>query len=56
MIALRGGYRVNTDEEGLTAGAGFRVPMAGKALTLDYAYQDFNRLGMVHRASLGISF
>ncbi len=56
MIAIRGGYRVNTDEEGLTAGAGFRVPMAGKALTLDYAYQDFNRLGMVHRASLGFSF
>lgn len=56
MIALRGGYRVNTDEEGLAAGAGFRVPMGDKALTLDYAYQDFNRLEMVHRASLGFSF
>ncbi len=56
MIALRGGYRVNTDEEGLTAGAGFRVPMGDKALILDYAYQDFNRLDMVHRASLGFSF
>ncbi len=56
MIALRGGYRVNTDEEGLTAGAGFRVPMGGKALALDYAFQDFNRLEMVHRASLGFSF
>ncbi|PIE53200.1 hypothetical protein CSA37_02325 [Candidatus Fermentibacteria bacterium] len=56
MIALRGGYRVNTDEEGLTAGAGFAVPMGGKTLNLDYAYQDFNRLEMVHRASLGFSF
>ncbi|KAF5409819.1 MAG: hypothetical protein C5S43_06020 [Candidatus Methanocomedens sp.] len=56
MIALRGGYRVNTDEEGLSAGAGFRVPMGDKALTLDYAYQDFNRLEMVHRASLGFAF
>jgi hypothetical protein len=56
MIAIRGGYRVNTDEEGLTAGAGFRVPMGDKALMLDYAYQDFNRLEMVHRASLGFSF
>jgi hypothetical protein len=56
MIALRGGYRVNTDEEGLTAGAGFRVPLGDKALTLDYAYQDFNRLEMVHRASLGFTF
>lgn len=56
MIALRGGYRVNTDEEGLAAGAGFRVPMGDKTLTLDYAYQDFNRLEMVHRASLGFTF
>ncbi|OPX31544.1 MAG: hypothetical protein B1H09_02660 [Gemmatimonadaceae bacterium 4484_173] len=56
MIALRGGYRVNTDEEGLTAGAGFRVPLGEKALSLDYAYQDFNRLEMVHRASLGFAF
>jgi hypothetical protein len=30
--------------------------MGDKALTLDYAYQDFNRLEMVHRASLGFSF
>lgn len=56
MIALRGGYRVNTDEEGLTAGAGFRIPMGDKTIMLDYAYQDFNRLEMVHRASLGFSF
>lgn len=56
MVALRGGYRVNTDEEGLAAGAGFRIPMGDKTVTLDYAYQDFNRLEMVHRASLGFSF
>jgi len=56
MFALRGGYRVNTDEEGLAAGAGFRIPMNGATLSLDYAYQDFNRLEMVHRASLGVSF
>ncbi len=56
MFALRGGYRVNTDEEGLAAGAGFRIPMGGSTLSLDYAYQDFNRLEMVHRASLGVAF
>ncbi len=56
MFALRGGYRVNTDEEGLAAGAGFRIPMSGTTLSLDYAYQDFNRLEMVHRASLGVAF
>ncbi len=56
MFALRGGYRVNTDEEGLCAGAGFRIPVGGTTLSLDYAYQDFNRLEMVHRASLGVAF
>ena len=56
MVALRGGYRVNTDEEGLTAGAGFRIPMGGRTIALDYAYADFNRLDMVHRASLGFEF
>jgi hypothetical protein len=56
IVALRGGYRVNTDEEGLTAGAGFRVPVGGNTLLLDYAYADFGRLEMVHRASLGLVF
>lgn len=56
LVALRGGYRINTDEEGLTAGAGFRIPVGGKTIALDYAYADFNRLDMVHRASLGFSF
>ncbi|HOG53912.1 MAG: PorV/PorQ family protein [Candidatus Fermentibacter daniensis] len=56
MVALRGGYRVNTDEEGLTAGAGFRIPVSGRTIALDYAYADFNRLDMVHRASLGFEF
>lgn len=56
LVAVRGGYRINTDEEGLTAGAGFRIPVAGKTINLDYAYADFNRLEMVHRASLGFAF
>jgi hypothetical protein len=56
LVALRGGYRINTDEEGLTAGAGFRIPVGGKTITLDYAYADWGRLEMVHRASLGFAF
>jgi hypothetical protein len=56
MIAIRGGYRINTDEEGLTAGAGFRVPLGNQTITLDYAYADWNKLDMVHRAGLGVSF
>jgi hypothetical protein len=56
MFALRGGYRINTDEEGLTAGAGFNIPVSGKTISLDYAYADWNRLDMVHQASLGFVF
>jgi hypothetical protein len=56
MFALRGGYRINTDEEGLTAGAGFNIPVSGKTISLDYAYADWNRLDMVHQASLGFAF
>jgi len=56
MFALRGGYRINTDEEGLTAGAGFNIPLGGQTISLDYAYADWNRLDMVHRASLGFAF
>ena len=56
LFALRGGYRMNTDEEGLTAGAGFRIPMGDQTIILDYAYSDFGMLEMVHRASLGFAF
>lgn len=56
MFALRGGYRINTDEEGLTAGAGFNIPVGSSTISLDYAYADWNRLDMVHRASLGFAF
>ncbi|MCD4777247.1 MAG: PorV/PorQ family protein [Candidatus Aegiribacteria sp.] len=56
MFALRGGYCINTDEEGLTAGAGFNIPVSGKTISLDYAYADWNRLDMVHQASLGFAF
>ncbi len=56
MFALRGGYRINTDEEGLTAGAGFNIPLGEQTISLDYAYADWNRLDMVHRASLGFAF
>ncbi|OPL17618.1 MAG: hypothetical protein AVO35_09315 [Candidatus Aegiribacteria sp. MLS_C] len=56
MFALRGGYRINTDEEGLTAGAGFNIPVGDKTISLDYAYADWNRLDMVHRAGIGFAF
>ncbi len=46
-FALRVGYLANTDEEGLTAGAGVKF----EGLELDYAYQPFDQLGSTSRFS-----
>lgn len=57
MFSLRGGYKFNYQEEGLTLGGGMRVK-AGKDVKLDisYAWADFSRLSSVHRFSLGFEF
>jgi hypothetical protein len=51
-VALRAGYLVNSldttfNPDGFAAGAGVRVSF----IQLDYAFQPFNTLGMVHRFS-----
>ncbi len=53
---IRLGYKGNYDEEGLTAGAGLFLNLAGYDFKLDYAFVDFNRLGNIHRYSIGILF
>jgi hypothetical protein len=53
-LALRGGYRVNYDSQGLTAGAGFVYDVVG----LDYAYEDITADGVEsgHKFSLHVDF
>jgi hypothetical protein len=54
---LRSGYRGNTDEEGITLGAGTRITIADKTeITIDYAYADFGVFSSVQHFSLGIKF
>jgi len=54
---LRGGYKLNYDEEGLTMGAGLMTTIAQTTrLTLDYAWQDFGRLESTQRFSVGFTF
>jgi len=54
---LRAGYRGNTDEEGLTLGAGIRLPIADATdLSIDYAYADFGVFNSVQHFSLGFRF
>lgn len=54
---LRGGHRFNYDEDGLTAGAGLRLPLnQDRSISVDYAFQDFGILTEVHRFTLAMSF
>jgi long-subunit fatty acid transport protein len=56
-FSLRIGERFNYDSDGLTAGAGMRLPVGEDIdLTVDYAYQDFGWLTQVHRFSFGLGF
>ncbi len=56
MLALRAGWKVNADEGGFTAGAGFRVPLGGFEASFDYAYNNLGKLSDVHRGSFSFTF
>ena len=57
LIALRGGYKFNYDEESYTVGVGFKVSFGGMAGNIDYAYADFGPyLGSVNRFSFNFLF
>jgi hypothetical protein len=53
-LFLRGGYKVNYDSDGLTAGVGVRHSMAGTTFAFDYSYGTMGEfLHAVHRLSVG---
>lgn len=56
MFAVRAGWKVNADEGGFTAGAGFKLPLGGFAASFDYAYNDLGKLSSVHRGSFSFTF
>lgn len=52
---VRGGYKVNYDEEDLTAGVGVRVDRSGYGIKADYGYANFGTFfGSVNRVNIGI--
>jgi len=55
-ISVRGGYKFNYDEQGLTFGAGVNYSYSNYAGTINYAFVDFGALRQVHMFSLGFSF
>lgn len=57
MFFLRGGYRFNIDEGGLTFGTGVDLKVLGDlAAVVDYSFADLGILKSVHRFSLALSF
>lgn len=57
MFFLRGGYKFNANEEGLSFGGGLVTNVSGETdLLIDYAWQDFGRLQSTHRFSVGFNF
>jgi hypothetical protein len=57
-VAVRGGYKVNYDQEGMSAGVGLQhTIMGGLEARVDYAYTNMGSfLGDVNRFSVGVSF
>lgn len=55
-VFLRGGYKFNYDEGGITAGLGFRWPSNQYTARIDISYTDFGLLGSVLRFGLNASF
>ncbi len=52
ILFLRGGYKINKEDQDFTFGAGLKVPVAIADVTFDYAFSNFTKLGSVHRISL----
>lgn len=53
---LRGGYRINVDEQKFSAGAGVKIDAKFAEVAFDYAFTPYERLGDVHRFSLELGF
>jgi long-subunit fatty acid transport protein len=52
MFFIRGGYKLNVDEEAFSFGLGFATSLNLFSLNLDYGYVPFKNLGGVHRISM----
>ena len=56
LLHLRGGYRINYDEEKFTFGAGFTFNISQSKIVVDYAFKDFNNLSSTHQFTLGFQY
>ncbi len=56
IIALRGGYLFNYDEQSFSAGIGLKQTIMGMDIKVDYAYSAFGIFSSVNRFSFGLQF
>ena len=56
MLALRGGYKINYNEESYSFGFGLTPTVAGINLKIDYAYSDLGIFENISRFSVGLAF
>ncbi len=54
-LYLRGGYKLNVDEEALSVGVGLAASLSPFSFHVDYGYVPFRNLGGVHRISLVVT-
>ena len=52
ILNIRGGYKINSDEQSFSAGAGVKLPLGIANVAVDYAFAQFSRLGATHRFSI----
>jgi hypothetical protein len=56
FLALRSGYKINFDEQGLTGGFGIMINYFKIGVNVDYAIADFGAFGFMHRFGIGLSY
>lgn len=56
LIYLRGGYQFNHDIATYSLGSGLRFSIGGYAMTFDYAYNAYGKLGGAQRFGVNLSF
>ncbi|MDH7515118.1 MAG: PorV/PorQ family protein [Bacteroidota bacterium] len=55
IFFARAGYKINTDEEGLTAGVGISAPLGFARTGVDYAFSLYKTLNSVHRVTITLA-
>ena len=56
MLAIRGGYKTNYDEESFSMGFGIRYNVSGIGLRVDYSYSAMDAFDGISRITIAGSF